>query len=92
MNRCSFDVKSCADCPEDMRCFPMIAPPDIVRFNKAQLRRAKTNLVNAQKRGDKRAVANIQRKMAIYQYTINIVQLYISDGDYINKQISETGD
>ena len=44
---------------------------DVVRFNKTQLGRAKTNLVNAQKRGDKRAVTNIQRKMAIYQYTID---------------------
>lgn len=54
-------------------------PSDVVRFNKTQLRRAKTNLVNAQKRGDKRAVANIQRKMAIYQYTIDMAQRYIDE-------------
>lgn len=67
-------------------------PSDVVRFNKAQLGRAKTNLVNAQKRGDKRAVANIQRKMAIYQYTIDITQRYIDEGEYIAKQIAEAGD
>lgn len=67
-------------------------PSDIVRFNKTQLRRAKTNLVNAQKRGDKRAVANIQRKMTIYQYTVDMAQQYISEGEYINKQIAEAGD
>ena len=67
-------------------------PSDIVRFNKTQLGRAKTNLLNAQKRGDRRAVANIQRKMAIYQYTIDIVQRYIAEGEYINKQIAEAGD
>ena len=67
-------------------------PSDVVRFNKTQLGRAKTNLVNAQKRGDKRAVANIQRKMAIYQYTIDITQRYIDEGEYIAKQIAEAGD
>lgn len=67
-------------------------PSDVVRFNKAQLRRAKTNLVNALKRGDKRAVANIQRKMTIYQYTVDMAQQYISEGEYINKQIAEAGD
>lgn len=67
-------------------------PSDVVRFNKTQLKRAKANLVNAQKRGDKRAVANIQRKMTIYQYTVDMAQQYISEGEYINKQIDEAGD
>lgn len=67
-------------------------PSDVVRFNRTQLRRAKTNLVNAQKRGDKRAVANIQRKMTIYQYTVDMAQRYISEGEYIDKQIAEAGD
>ena len=67
-------------------------PSDVVRFNKTQLGRAKTNLFNAQKRGDRRAVANIQRKMSIYQYTIDMAQRYIAEGEYIAKQISEAGD
>lgn len=67
-------------------------PSSVVRFNKTQLKRAKTNLVNAQKRGDKRAVANIQRKMTIYQYTVDMAQQYISEGEYINKPIDEAGD
>lgn len=70
----------------------VVTPSDVVRFNKTQLKRAKTNLVNAQKRGDKRAVANIQRKMTIYQYTVDMAQQYISEGKYINKQIAEAGD
>lgn len=68
------------------------SPSDVVRFNKTQLGRAKTNLFNAQKRGDRRAVANIQRKMAIYQYTIDMAQRYIAEGEYINKQIAESGE
>lgn len=67
-------------------------PSDVVRFNKTQLGRAKTNLFNAQKRGDRRAVANIQRKMAIYQYTIDMAQRYITEDEYIAKQIAEAGD
>lgn len=67
-------------------------PSAVIRFNKTQLKRAKTNLVNAQKRGDRKAVANIQRKMAIYQYTVDMAQQYISEGEYINKQIAEAGD
>lgn len=92
MNRCSFDVKSCADCPEDMKCFPVITPPDVIRFNRVQLKRAKTNLLNAQKRGDKKAAVNIQRKIAIYQHTIELVQWYITEGEYISKQIAEAGE
>lgn len=68
------------------------SPSDVVRFNKTQLGRAKTNLFNAQKRGDRRAVANIQRKMAIYQYTIDMAQKYIAEGEYIAKQIAEAGE
>lgn len=60
-------------------------PSDVVRFNKTQLGRAKTNLVNAQERGDRRAVSNIQRKIAIYQYTIDMAQRYTSESEYINK-------
>lgn len=66
-------------------------PSDVVRFNRTQLGRAKTNLLNAEKRGDRKAVANIQRKMAIYQYTIDMAQRYIAEGEYIAKQISEAG-
>lgn len=67
-------------------------PADVVRFNHTQLRRAKTNLLNAEKRVDKKAAANIKRKIAIYQYTIDLAQQYIYDGEYINKQIAEAGD
>ena len=67
-------------------------PADVVKFNKTKLGRAKTNLINAEKRGDKKATVNIKRKIAIYQYTITLVQQYISEGEYINKQTTETGD
>ena len=67
-------------------------PSDVVRFNKTQLERAKNNLLNAQKRGDNTAATNIQRKMAIYQHTIELAQRYIAEGEYITKQITEAGE
>ena len=67
-------------------------PSDVVRFNKTQLERAKNNLLNAQKRGDNTAATNIQRKISIYQHTIELAQRYIAEGDYIAKQIAEAGD
>lgn len=92
MSDCTFPVKSCADCPEDKDCFPVVTAADVVRFNKAQLGRAKLNLFNAEKRGDKRATANIERKMAIYQYMIAMATYYNEQGLEIQKKIQESGD
>lgn len=51
-------------------------PKDIIRYNKAQLKRANLNLDNAEKRGDTRAVKNILRKIGIYELTIELVSKY----------------
>lgn len=91
MSDCTFPVKSCADCPEDKDCFPVVTAADVVRFNKAQLGRAKLNLFNAEKRGDKRAAANIKRKMAVYEYTINLAEYYNVVELDIRKKIEEYG-
>nr|DAU60514.1 MAG TPA: hypothetical protein [Caudoviricetes sp.] len=47
---------------------------DALRYNKAQLRRARINLIKADKRGDKRAVKNITRKISIYLYVIDVLE------------------
>lgn len=47
---------------------------DALRYNKAQLRRARINLIKANKRGDKRAVKNIARKISIYLYVIDVLE------------------
>lgn len=64
---------------------------DIIRYNKAALKRAQTNLVNAQSRRDHRAVSNIQRKIKIYQATISIAEYYTSQGVDIQQKIEESG-
>lgn len=47
---------------------------DALKYNKAQLRRARINLIKADKRGDKRAVKNIARKISIYLYVIDVLE------------------
>lgn len=47
---------------------------DALKYNKAQLRRARINLIKADKRGDKRAVKNIARKISIYSYVIAVLE------------------
>mgnify|MGYP007105367079 CR=1 FL=1 len=47
---------------------------DALKYNKAQLRRARINLIKADKRGDKRAVKNIARKISIYLYMIDVLE------------------
>lgn len=43
-----------------------VTDQDVVRFHRNLLQRAWVNLEVAQKRGDKRAVRNIERKIVIY--------------------------
>lgn len=47
---------------------------EAIRYYKAVLARAFSNLKNAEDRGDVRAVANIERKIEIYEYTIKLIQ------------------
>lgn len=46
---------------------------DALRFCQVQLRRCKINLDVAEARGDARAVSNLQRKISIYTYLINVL-------------------
>lgn len=48
----------------------MIDPKEAIRYYRIQLNRCKINLHSAKDRRDDRAANNIQRKMDIYEYTI----------------------
>lgn len=52
----------------------VLTPEDAIQFYKALQARAEINLKNAEKRHDKQAVYNIQRKILIYKYTLNILK------------------
>lgn len=52
----------------------MIDSKEAIKFFKTQLGRCKINLQAANERRDQRAVTNIQRKIDIYEYVINILR------------------
>lgn len=70
----------------------MITAEDIIKFNMRNCKRAQQNLINAEKRGDSKAVTNIKRKIAIYQATISVAEYYQIDGIDIAKRIQESGE
>lgn len=65
---------------------------DVIRFNTVQHNRAQQNLIRAENRGDVKAVANIRKKIAIYQYTLQVANYYQQLGVDIIHQIHESGD
>lgn len=52
----------------------MIDPKEAIKFYRVQLNRCKINLQGAKDRRDERATNNIQRKMDIYEYTIEVLK------------------
>ena len=51
----------------------MIDPKEAIKFYRVQLNRCKINLKGARDRRDERAASNIQHKMDIYEYTIEVL-------------------
>lgn len=51
----------------------MIDPKEAIKFYKTQLKRCKINLDGAKDRRDYKAEANIQRKINMYEYTIEVM-------------------
>lgn len=51
----------------------MIDPKEAIKLYRVQLNRCKINLQGARDRRDERAASNIQHKMEIYEYTIEIL-------------------
>ena len=53
---------------------------DAIKFFKTQIKRSRINLQAAQERGDVRAVANIVRKINIFEYVIEVLANVSSRG------------
>ena len=53
---------------DELTVHPPVSPDEAARFCKTQAKRCKANLVNAAVRNDVRAVENLQRKLAVYEY------------------------
>lgn len=52
----------------------MIDPKEAIKFYKTQLNRCRINLFAAKQRNDTKAVENLERKIAIYGYTIEVLK------------------
>ena len=52
----------------------MTDPKDAIKFYKTQLNRCRINLFVAKQRNDVKAVKNIERKIGIYEYTVEVLK------------------
>lgn len=52
----------------------MSDPKEAIKFYRVQLNRCKINLQGAKERHDERAISNIQHKMEIFEYTIEVLR------------------
>lgn len=52
----------------------MSDPKEAIKFYKTQLNRCRINLFAAKQRNDVKAIENIERKMQIYEYTIEVLK------------------
>ena len=53
---------------DEMSVYPPATAEEAFAFCELQIKRCNANLANAKDRGDNRAVANLERKLAVYQY------------------------
>lgn len=60
---------------QEMAVCPPATPDEVLKFCRVQIRRCAVNLENAKKRGDTTAVAHLERKLAVYQYLYQQVDM-----------------
>lgn len=53
---------------EELSALPEVSAAEAQEFCRVQIKHCGVNLANAKSRGDKRAVAHLERKLAIYQH------------------------
>lgn len=53
---------------DEMSVYPPATAKEAEAFCRIQIKRCNVNLANAKDRGDKRAVINLERKLAVYQF------------------------
>ena len=60
--------KALAGAIEELSALPEVSVAEVQEFCRVQIKRCGVNLANAKSRGDKRAVAHLERKLGIYQH------------------------
>ena len=59
--------KALAGAIEELSALPEVSAAEAQAFCRVQIKRCEVNLANAKSRGDSRAIANLEKKLAIYQ-------------------------
>lgn len=58
----------------EMSVYPPVSPKEAETFCRIHIKRCNMNLANAKDRGDKRAVLNLERKLAVYEYLYKLAK------------------
>lgn len=59
---------------DEMTPYPPVTAEEAEAFCRIHIRRCNVNLANAKDRGDKRAVINLGRKLAVYEYLYRLAK------------------
>ena len=57
---------------DEMTIHPPASKEEVEAFLRLQMRRCRVNLANAKDRGDNRAKAHLERKLAVYEYLMQM--------------------
>lgn len=57
---------------DEMSVYPPASKQEVEAFLRLHIKRCRVNLANAKDRGDNRAKANLERKLAVYEYLMQM--------------------
>lgn len=57
---------------DEMSVYPPASKQEVEAFLRLHIKRCQVNLANAKDRGDNRAKANLERKLAVYEYLMQM--------------------
>ena len=57
---------------DEMSVYPPASKQEVEAFLRLHIKRCRVNLANAKDRGDNRAKANLERKLAVYEYLMKM--------------------
>ena len=57
---------------DEMSVYPPASKQEVETFLRLQIKRCQVNLANARDRGDNRAKAHLERKLAVYEYLMQM--------------------
>lgn len=64
---------------DEMSVYPPASKQEVKAFLRLHIKRCQVNLANAKDRGDNRAKANLERKLAVYEYLMQMSTSAVND-------------